>query len=103
MPLKRSKKSYPSIIKRYTHLRAIAHAGRAKRLELLRPQIVSAEFTGKWVAWTSDGRRIIASGDSAKAAKIAAEKAGVGDAMYEWIPKQDELRSISRREVTTNP
>ena len=101
MPRKRSRRSFWSIIKKYTHLRAIAHAKRAKRLELLRPEIVSVEFTGKWVAWTSDGRRIIASGDSAKAAKIAAEKAGVRDAMYEWIPKQEKLRSISRREVTT--
>jgi hypothetical protein len=103
MPLKRDRRSFWSKIKKYTHLRAIAHAKRAKKLQLLRPEIVPLEYTGKWVAWTSDGRRIVAAGDSAKAAKIAAEMAGVRDALYEWIPKQEELRSMSRREVTAEP
>jgi hypothetical protein len=103
MPLKRHCRSFLAKIKKYTDLRAIARARRAKKLERLRPEIVPLEYTGKWIAWTSDGRRIVAACDSVKAAKIAAEKAGVRDALYAWAPKPEELRSVSRREVTTKP
>jgi hypothetical protein len=67
-----------------------------------RPEMVPVEYTGKWVAWTPDGRKIVGSGDTAKEAKIAAEKAGVRNGVFEWIPKQEELRSVTRTEVKTN-
>jgi hypothetical protein len=80
------------------NLRALIEQKRARQ----RPEIVSLEFTGKWVAWTSDGRKIVGAGDTASEARIAAEKAGVHNGLFEWIPKQEELRSMTCREVKTN-
>jgi hypothetical protein len=55
------------------------------------------------VAWTPDGRTIVAAGDSAREALSAAGERGVRDALCEWIPAREELRSVPRREMATGP
>jgi len=39
-------------------------------------QRVPREYAGKWVAWSADGRRIVAVGDTLKACELAAAGAG---------------------------
>ena len=80
------------------NIRALIERKRAKK----RPETVSLEFTGKWVAWTPDGRKIVGAGNTAKEAKETAEKEGIFNGVFEWIPKQEELRSMTRREVKTS-
>jgi hypothetical protein len=41
-----------------------------------RPQVVPLEHAGKWVAWSSDGLRIVASGVSFSTCERAAVAAG---------------------------
>ncbi len=38
--------------------------------------VVPREYAGKWVAWSTDGRRIIAVGSSFKSCEQAAARAG---------------------------
>ena len=66
------------------------------RKPLARPQMVPLAYTGKWIAWTPDGLRIVAAGDSPGEALDAAAAAGVPEAMCAWIPPKEELRSIPR-------
>lgn len=40
------------------------------------PQIVPREYAGRWIAWSSDGRRIIAVGDGFESCEQAAVRAG---------------------------
>ena len=39
-------------------------------------EIVPREYAGKWVAWSADGRRVVAVGDTYKACEQAAARAG---------------------------
>jgi hypothetical protein len=39
-------------------------------------QLVPREYAGKWVAWSADGRRILAVGDTFQACERAAVRAG---------------------------
>ena len=39
-------------------------------------QVVPPEFAGRWVAWTRDGRRIVADGTTFKACEAGAARAG---------------------------
>jgi len=39
-------------------------------------QVVPREDAGKWIAWSADGRRIIAVGDSFESCEQAAARAG---------------------------
>ena len=39
-------------------------------------QVVPREYAGKWVAWSDDGRRIVAVGKSFAACETAAARAG---------------------------
>jgi hypothetical protein len=41
-------------------------------------QVVPREYAGKWVAWSADGRKIVAVADSFKACEQAAVRAGLG-------------------------
>ncbi|MBI2823250.1 MAG: hypothetical protein HYX69_01010 [Planctomycetia bacterium] len=61
------------------------------------PQTVPAEYGGKWLAWTKDAMRIVGVGDTPDDARLAAEKAGVTEIVYEWVPPSEErLVLISR-------
>lgn len=50
---------------------------------------VPAEYSGKWVLWSQDGMRIVASGETIEDAERAARQAGESDCIYEWIPPAD--------------
>ena len=41
-----------------------------------RAQVVPREYAGKWIAWSADGRRIIAVGDSFETCEQATARAG---------------------------
>jgi hypothetical protein len=51
------------------------------------------EHAGRWVAWSDDGRRIVASGDDFEVVRAAARQAGFERAVCEWLPPLDEARS----------
>jgi hypothetical protein len=44
------------------------------------------EHAEKWVAWSSDLTRIIASGDDPTAVHEAARQSGEEGVVYEWVP-----------------
>lgn len=100
MAFRRSGRALDRLLTRYPRLRVAARKVLVTELE--RPQTVPLALTGKWVAWTEDGRRIVASGKSAKEARDAAVKVGVRNPVCEWIPKAEELRSVNR-EATPQP
>jgi hypothetical protein len=58
---------------------------------LQQPQspIVPRELGGKWIAWTLDGSRIVAFGDTLDECEAAAEKAGETDLRFEKTPRAD--------------
>lgn len=100
MPFRRGRGSLDRLLRRHPALRAAVGRVLSKKLE--RPETVPFELTGKWVAWTADGLRIVAHGETATAARDAALLAGVRDPVCEWIPRAEELRSLPR-EVTPQP
>jgi hypothetical protein len=51
------------------------------------------EHAGQWVAWSEDGREIVAAGDEYQTVRAAARRAGVERAICEWLPPLDEARS----------
>ena len=51
------------------------------------------EHAGRWVAWTEDGCRILATGDDYEAVRVASRQAGVERAVCEWLPLLDEALS----------
>jgi hypothetical protein len=52
-------------------------------------QAVPAELGGKWIAWASNGTRIVASGDTLDECEAAAERAGETDPSFEKAPPAD--------------
>jgi hypothetical protein len=52
------------------------------------------EHSGKWVAWSEDGSRIVAAADDYEAVRTAARQAGVERAICEWLPPLDQARSV---------
>ncbi len=68
-----------------------------------RPQTVPSECTGRWVAWSPDGLRIVAAGDGPGQARAAALAVGVPDSLLEWIPPRDELRGKPARGAAGAP
>lgn len=56
-------------------------------------QAVPAELGGKWIAWSSNGSRIIAHGDTLDECEKAAAKAGEQDPSFEKTPRP-EVRII---------
>ncbi len=89
------KSTWSTLKKRYSHLKAILRARRARARRLLEPETVPYAYTGKWIAWSSDGLRIVAAADSPRAARLAAVDAGEDDPICEWIPPAGQLRSSS--------
>jgi hypothetical protein len=65
-----------------------------------RPQTVPAEMAGKFVAWSSDGLRILGAGDTAREA--CDKGGGHADTPIEWIPPREELRAGSAREYAAS-
>ena len=57
-------------------LKAKKLAGLDTKTDRRKVQPVPREYAGKWVAWSADGRRIVAVGDTAKACEQAAATAG---------------------------
>jgi hypothetical protein len=50
---------------------------------------VPIELGGKWIAWTLDGSRIVAHGDTLDECEMAAAKAGEKTARFEKTPRPD--------------
>jgi hypothetical protein len=50
---------------------------------------VPAELGGKWIAWSADGLRIVAYGETLDECELAAEKAGEKDPSFERTPRAD--------------
>jgi hypothetical protein len=51
-----------------------------------RRQPVASELGGKWIAWSSDGLRIIAHADTLDECETAAAAAGDSDPSFEKVP-----------------
>lgn len=52
-------------------------------------RVVLREYAGKWVAWASDGREIVAVGDTLHACEQSAADAGhpANQVAIEWVPE----------------
>jgi Family of unknown function (DUF5678) len=61
-------------------------------------QVVPREYAGKWVAWSADGRKIVAVADSYKACEQAAARAGLGadQVAIERVPPSRQRLTGSR-------
>jgi hypothetical protein len=53
-------------------------------------QVVAREYGGKWVAWTEDHTRIVAAADTFEEVRTAAERVGLRDPIFLWVPPSDE-------------
>lgn len=53
------------------------------------PQIIPLELGGKWIAWSADGLRIIAHGESFSECKEEARKTGEQDPCFQKTPPPD--------------
>jgi len=51
--------------------------------------VVPLELAGKWVAWSLDGSRIIAHGETLDACEEAANRAGETELRFEKVPRAD--------------
>jgi hypothetical protein len=51
--------------------------------------VVPLEYAGKWIAWSKDGTRIVASGRTVQEVVDAAARAGESGATFEKAPKAD--------------
>jgi hypothetical protein len=94
MPSKQLRRSLISRIRKYSRLKAIARMWHAWWVRIPRPETVPKETTGKWITWTPDGLKIVAAGDSPSSALAAASEAAVPDAICQWIPPMEQLRSV---------
>jgi hypothetical protein len=54
------------------------------------PQIVPLEYGGKWVVWTEDHTRIVAAADTLEEAWGAAERIGLRNPIFLWVPPSTE-------------
>jgi hypothetical protein len=63
----------------------------AQKSDFERPrrQPVPIELGGKWIAWSADGLRVVASGDTLDECELAAEKAGEHSPSFERTPRAD--------------
>jgi hypothetical protein len=50
---------------------------------------MSIKIGGKWIAWSEDGLRIVAHGDTLDECEEGAKKAGEKDASFERTPRAD--------------
>lgn len=53
--------------------------------------VVPRAYGGRWVAWTQDGKQIVAAGKTPEEVRAAARRAGVSDVAYEWVPPAGEF------------
>ncbi len=58
-------------------------------LQLPEPEVVGAEYGGKWIAWDEQNLRIVSSGDTYSEAKLAGEAAGIAEPVLEFVPPSD--------------
>jgi hypothetical protein len=68
----------------------------AQTFKMPKRQAVPTQLGGKWIAWSSDGTRIVAYGDTFDECERAAEKAGEKDPSFEKTPRP-EVRIIGAR------
>jgi hypothetical protein len=63
------------------------------------PQTIPLEYAGKWIAWSTDGLRIVAVASSFKAVETAAVRAGfaIGTAPIERVPMTRDREPSPRR------
>jgi hypothetical protein len=57
---------------------------------------VAAEYSGKWVAWTSDHSRIVADGDSISELWRIVHDQRIDDPVFEKVPRSD-IRIVGTR------
>jgi hypothetical protein len=55
------------------------------------PDVVDAQYGGKWVAWDNENLHIVASGATAEEAQQNALATGVSDPILEFIPPSDAV------------
>jgi hypothetical protein len=65
-----------------------------KPIKRRQPIVVPREYAGKWVAWSSDGRSILGSGNSIEEARVEASSAGVENVRLQWIPREFKTQEI---------
>jgi hypothetical protein len=53
------------------------------------PPVVPVEYAGRWIAWSRDGTRIVASGTTLDEAVQAAANAGEQEPVFAKVPKAD--------------
>jgi hypothetical protein len=53
------------------------------------PEAVGANYGGKWIAWSDDAVKIVASGDTLEAVRQQALDAGVKLPGLEFVPPSD--------------
>lgn len=59
---------------------------KARKVRPRHPQSVPLELAGRWLAWSADGYRIIASGKTLKEVEDAAAAVGEDDPIFEVAP-----------------
>lgn len=52
-----------------------------------RPEPVTADLLGKWIAWSPDGLRIVLTGESFQQVHAETERLGREDLIFQGIPK----------------
>jgi hypothetical protein len=62
------------------------HRRRVEGETIDEPQSMPMELAGRWVAWSSDGMRILGSGKTLEEAEAIATAAGEQDAIFEVAP-----------------
>ena len=50
------------------------------------------ENSGKWVAWSEDGKRVVASAEEFESLLAAVRAAGGERVIWEWLPPLDQAR-----------
>jgi hypothetical protein len=55
------------------------------------PEILPLSLAGKWVAWSSDGMRIVGSGDTIEEAERLAAESGEPEPIFELHPGRARL------------
>jgi hypothetical protein len=63
------------------------------------PQVIPLAYAGKWIAWSTDGLRIVAVASSFKAAETATARAGfaIGTTAIERVPETRDREPSPRR------
>lgn len=51
--------------------------------------VIRAEHLGRWLAWSADGTRLVAAGETFEEVRAAAARAGAPDAILDWVEPGD--------------